>query len=378
MTRLLWGLCVLGWAAVAWASSGPEREATYAKLDVFAKVLNYVQTHHVDPKPPERLVYGAIEGLVNQLDAHSEFLTPEAYAALVDGAEPPRVGIGVRLGPAAQGLRVEAVIVEGPADRAGIREGDVVLEIDGQPVSDRVPVARERLAGSEGEPVGLVLRRGRERFERRVRRAPLRPVHAVGERTADGIGRVRIERFTRDLPLDLARILEVMAEQGPIRGVLLDLRGNTGGLVEAAARVADLWLEAGTIVTTEARGRVLEKYVARRFGTQPDYPLVLLVDGKTASSAEIVAAALQERDRAQVVGTRTFGKGSVQTLIELEDGSALKLTVARHYTPGHRSVQGVGVEPDHPVSPAAQQTDGDGDAAEARALAVLRRAIGRR
>lgn len=372
MVRVLLCAVAIGWGAAAIASSRPEREQTYAKLEVFAKVLNYIQTHHVTGAPPDVLVDGAIEGMMAELDAHSEYLNAEAYRALLEEAPQPPVGIGVALGRGDGGvLEVETVLTDSPADEAGVLEGDRLVRVDRRPVDGASPEQVEQwLAGEEGTATAVEFERGSDRYRRKLRRVPLRPFFVRGRREPDGVVRLRIERFSADAPVDVIRVLDRAKAQGPIRGLVLDLRDNPGGLVEAAARVADLWLRSGTIVTTEARGRVVEKYVAHGYGTEADYPMAVLVDGGTASASEILAAALQETGRAQVVGSRTFGKGSVQTLIELEDGSALKLTVAHHFTPGHLSVQGVGVVPDHPLPP-----DASGDAAwiEARKIVVGQR-----
>lgn len=347
----------------AGAITGEERERTYAQLRLFAKVLNLVQNGYVEDVPPERLVDGAIRGLVTKLDGHSRYLSKAEVESL--RPRPPPAHIGLRLGPPiAEGRPIEDLLPEGPAARAGLRIGDVVLGLDGHAVAElSIDAIERRLEGPEDEALTLTLPGADGRRRLRLRRARLRPFH-VRSAHVGAYGQLVIERFTADTPLDVRRNLDRLGE---LEGLVVDLRGNPGGLVESAARVADLWMRQGTIVSTEARGRVIEKLVAHPRGTEPDYPIVVLVDGRTASAAEILTAALSESRRATVVGARTFGKGTVQTIAELEDGSALKLTVARHFSPSHQSLQGRGLDPDVLVS-ATRQED---DAAMQRALEVL-------
>jgi carboxyl-terminal processing protease len=330
------------------ATTRAEREETYAKLAVFARVLNYVQSSYVEPRSPEELVYAAIHGMVSRLDGHSQFLEADDLQQLREDQDEAPADVGLVI-ERADGLRVADLLPEGPAARAGLRVGDRVRSIDGR--SDlSVAQAQAALRGAVDSTVTLEVQLPDGVRAVPLQRAHLRPFLVRAERRGP-FGVLSVRRFTSDTPLDVQRALARLRQPGPLAGLVLDLRDNPGGLVEAAARVADQWLAEGVIVTTEARGRVVEKLVAHPHGTEPDYPVVVLVDGGTASAAEIVTAALRESGRAEVVGARTFGKGSVQTVIELEDGSALKLTIARHYTPAHRSIQGVGIEPDHPVSP---------------------------
>lgn len=327
-----------------------ERESTYAQLAVFARVLNHVQTSYVDQVAPEVLVRGALRGLVQQLDGHSRYVEPDAVAELRTSAPPSHIGLRLQSSPS--GLEVADVHPEGPAARAGLRPGDVIQAIDGRTASELSPeAARAAMEGPPQTPVRLSVQHERGARDLELFREPLRPFTVRAYRSGTR-GVVRIARFGVDTPLDVRRALDRVRGDG-LDGLVLDLRDNPGGLVDAAARVADLWLTEGTIVTTEARGRVVEKLVAHAYGTEPNYPVIVLVNGTTASAAEIVAAALQEAGRAQVAGTRTFGKGTVQTVIDLEDGAALKLTIAHHFTPEHASIQGVGVVPDHPLTPPA-------------------------
>ncbi|MEM1025511.1 MAG: S41 family peptidase [Myxococcota bacterium] len=339
---LVVGLCMGTVTVTAGAITAEERERTYAQLTLFAKVLNLVQNGYVEDLPPERLVDGAIRGLVAQLDGHSRYLSKEEVEAL--RPRPPPAHVGLRFGAVRdRGRLVEDVLPEGSAARAGLRVGDLVLALEERPLAElELSDIHRRLEGEDGQILSLSLPGSQGPRELRLPRQRLRPFHVRSERHGP-FGRLVIERFTVDTPLDVRRNLERL---GALDGLVIDLRGNPGGLVASAARVADLWMKEGTIVSTEARGRVLEKLVAHPRGTEPDYPLVVLVDEQTASAAEILTAALEASRRARVVGARTFGKGTVQTIAELEDGSALKLTVARHYSPSHQSIQGRGISPD--------------------------------
>ncbi|MGF1511239.1 MAG: S41 family peptidase [Myxococcota bacterium] len=346
MARIKW--LVAGWLAgglssAAVANIPPESEVTYAQVAVFSKVLHYIQTSYVHRMSPRDLIYGAIHGMVARLDLHSQFIEPGAS----DGTSPDtdRAHIGVRLTADGSVLKVADLLPEATAAQAGVRIGDVVEAVDGQ-TGLTLEQAQRRLIGAEGSFVSLRLQRGGSTRTIEFRRDRFRPLLVHWERRGS-TGILRIRRFTSDTPLDVRRALDRFHASN-LQSLILDLRGNPGGLVDAAAQVADFWMRTGIIVTTEARGETVERWSAHRIDTEPDdYPLLILVDGQTASAAEIVAAALQESGRAEVVGVRTFGKGSVQTIIELEDGSVLKLTIALYRTPSHRAIQGVGVEPDH-------------------------------
>ncbi|HET6412164.1 MAG TPA: S41 family peptidase [Anaeromyxobacter sp.] len=330
----------------------------YRALDVFSRVLADIENSYVEEVGEQDLIYGAIEGMVARLDPHSAFYRPEAYRQVREETSGIFDGVGLEVTIEDGALTVIAPMADSPADHAGIRPGDRIVTIDGVPTRDlTLPEATRRLRGPAGTPVVLeVLRDGftspqkisltRDRVRAQsVEWRPLDPdrrylyarVKSFQERTDQSLGKA----------LDDGRA----ALGGEIRGLVLDLRNNPGGLVDAAVRTADLFLSSGTIVITEGRNhRNIEVLRAHEKGTEPGYPLIVLVNRGTASASEIVAGALQDNSRAVVMGTQTFGKGSVQTVIELEDGSGLKLTTARYYTPHHRSIQELGVTPDVTVA----------------------------
>ena len=322
---------------------------TYRNLAVFARVLNYVENNYVHEVDPVALVYGAIRGLLATLDPHSTFMEPEQYAAMKSEAQGEFGGIGVEVVKRPEGVVVVERYEGGPAVKAGLQVGDRIVAVEGQPVAalSLAEVVR-RIKGRAGTAVTLGVIRGRtDKAEAlAVVRDRIRVISVDARRLRDGYVYVRIKAFTERTSHELRRALDALTAAGPVRGLVLDMRDNPGGLLDEAVRVADTWLQDGVIVSTEGRTGPPEVEVAHPKDTEPDYPVVALVNGGTASSAEIVAGALQDHRRAVVLGTQTFGKGSVQTVIELEDHSALKLTIARYFTPAHRSIQGTGITPD--------------------------------
>jgi carboxyl-terminal processing protease len=331
----------------------------YRALDLFAQVFAHVENLYVDEVPRQELAHGAVEGLVRKLDPHSAFLGPDLYRAMKDETAGEFEGVGLELGIQDARLTVIAPMEGSPGARAGVLKGERLLAIDGVTTTGMALAdAARRLKGAAGTPVRLTLERdGGEPRELTVVRERVTS-ESVEWRVADasrGLVVVRIrsfqERTDRGVERALAGARGTLGRE--IGGVVLDLRGNPGGLLDEAVRVADRFLADGLIVTTEGRAqRVMDVERATGPGTEPNYPLAVLVDGGSASAAEILAGALQDHGRAAVVGTRTFGKGTVQQIIDLGDGSGLKLTVSRYFTPGHRSIQDSGITPDVPVAEA--------------------------
>ncbi len=372
----------LGLVAVAFAGgalvSAPlhartEGDDAYRSLAVFARVLNYVENNYVSEIPAKDLIYGAIRGMLATLDAHSAFMDPEQYAAVKSEAQGEFGGIGVELVKRGDRIAIVDVYTDGPAYAAGVKAHDRLVEVDTMPVLGRslAEVVRA-IKGPAGSALVLTVERDGVNglMELSVVRSRIRAVSVDHVRLGD-FGKVSIRSFTEHTAQDVKAALDALRESGPIRGLVLDVRDNPGGLLDEAVRIADLWLASGIIVSTEGRGRAPDVEYAHPRHTQPDYPIVVLVNGGTASASEIVAGALQDHHRGVVLGTQTFGKGSVQTVIELEDHSALKLTIAKYFTPAHRSIQGTGITPDVvvPVSrsknpaPVGRPTDNQLDAA---------------
>jgi carboxyl-terminal processing protease len=342
----------------AWAT---DVDGTYRKLRVFSQVLSYVQANYVDDVGEEELIYDSISGMLRDLDPHTTFMRPAEFQKLREDTAGEFGGLGIRLVQTDVGVLVEAVDPEGSAGRAGLQPGDRIVAIDGDVASDmEVDEVAKRLRGVPGTKVIVTIARAGWASARDV---PLIRRHVRVDSIdhgllEGGVGYVRIYSFQERTDHELAEALSELRKQAragggrQLGGLVLDMRDNPGGLLEEGVKVADRFLGKGDIVRTEGRNpRHVERQVAHDRGTEGDYPMVVLINGGTASASEIVAGALQDHGRARIVGARSFGKGSVQTLFGLEDGSGLKLTIARYFTPNGRSIQKVGIEPDMPVAP---------------------------
>lgn len=350
----LGALVVTGGVLSSRAWGAPSGSSPYENLGTFARALAHIEMSYVSAVDQDKLVYGAIRGMVRTLDPHSDYLDPTEYRVLASDTRGRFGGVGVEIDVRDGWLTVTAVFPGGPAERAGVKIGDRFVTIDGYRARDMpIEEAVRRMRGEPGTEVHVSLRRADDgpALDASMRREIISVDAVEGELLADRHLYVRMRVFQETTTRELADVLdEAMAatrDKGGIRGVLLDLRDNPGGLLDQAVSVADEFLSSGVIVSTRGRGgRELSVASARAGGTRPAWPIVVLVNGYTASAAEIVAGALGDHRRALIVGTRTFGKGSVQNIIELPDASALKITVARYYTPSGRSIQAEGIEPD--------------------------------
>ncbi len=343
----------------------------YQKLGVFTKALSYIEGHYVEDLSETDLMYGAARGLTDVLDPHSRFMDPEEYGKLkkeTEGNEEIE-GIGIDVEKRRNRFIIVSPIEGSPASKAGIEPGDVIKKVDGAEVATmEFDEAVARLQGPAGSEVSLVIdRRGRD-LSFRIKRARYEVKAVEGRLLEGGVGYVKIRVFSSATDGALGELLDQLsAKAKSLRGVVLDLRRNPGGLLDQGIRVADRFLSEGLIVKTVGKGgQVMDEAKAHSRGTWSGFPMIVLVDGATASAAEIVAGALQDHNRAVVLGTQTFGKGSVQTVIDLDGcGSkpcGLKLTVARYYTPSGRSIQGQGITPNIVVdatAPPAEEGDGE-------------------
>jgi len=327
------------------------KDETYQKIDVFAQVLHYIQNSYVEDVSAQKLLYGAIRGMLGTLDPHSNFMTPREFKSMQEDTSGHFGGVGIEMVVRGGALVVVAPIDDTPADRAGILPGDRIVKIDGNStIKMDVVEASRRIKGVPGTKVVLTI--DRDEFDKpkdfilirlRIRLNPIEKYVPL-----PGYGVIKIRSFQERTERHLKEAIGELKKKngGELLGLVLDLRNNPGGLLEQAVRVSDRFISEGVIVETKARGNRVEKDVAHSRGTEPFYPLICLVNGGSASASEIVAGALQDHGRAVIMGTRTFGKGSVQTVVELKDGSGLKLTIARYYTPRHRSIQEQGIIPD--------------------------------
>ncbi len=333
----------------------------------FTAVMSLVKQAYVEPVDDHQLMLAAIKGMLVGLDPHSEYLEADELDQLNEDTSGSYAGLGLEVTTVDGFLRVIAPIDETPAERAGIKAGDTILRIDNVPVqADNLGDAVDMLRGAAGSDVTLsILREGsREPQEFKLKREIIRVASVRGRLLEPGYAYLRVAQFQAETGSDLRkRIASLQKENGkPLLGAVLDLRSNPGGLLNAAVEVSDLLLDAGDIVTT--RGRIREAEMAFR-ATPGDAlegaSLVVLIDRGTASAAEIVAGALKDNHRALLMGRRSFGKGSVQTVLSLDDRHALKLTTARYYTPSGVSIQASGIQPDIELADLAL-SENEGDA----------------
>ncbi len=326
-----------------------ERDELYQRLKILAEAMDVVQRNYVEPVSPKDLVYGAVEGIVARLDPHSSFLTPEMFQEMQVETEGTFGGLGIEITVRDGRLTVVSPIEDTPAARAGIRAGDVIVKIEDEPTQDMdLMEAVRRMRGPKGTRITIyILRKGWDKPKAFTLTRDVIRIKSVRARRVGDVGIIRLAQFQQATHREVADALERFREEGGLAGLVLDLRNNPGGLLDQAVKVADLFLRKGTVVSTKGRDPEQEVvYTARDDGTEPDLPLVVLVNGGTASASEIVAGALQDHHRALILGERTFGKGSVQTILPLSDGSGLRITTALYYTPSGRTIQARGIEPD--------------------------------
>jgi len=345
----------LGSVAVRRAQALPND--TYQELETFANVLAIVQKNYVEPVTTKRLIDGAITGMLSSLDPHSAYLTPELYRDLEVETRGSFGGLGIEITIKNGILTVMSPIDDTPAYRAGIKSGDQIIKIDNDFTKDMtLNEAVKRMRGPKGSKIKLTIHRQNvpELFTVAIARDVIKIPSVKAKKLDDGFDYVRVSTFQENTDEAVQKALDDFEKEheGHIKGLVLDLRDDPGGLLQQAVKVSDEFLDGGMIVYTLGRREDQEqKFFSHKKTDFDDYPLVVLVNGGTASASEIVAGALQDQRRAVVVGTQTFGKGSVQTILPLDDHSALRLTTARYFTPNGRSIQAVGITPDVDVEP---------------------------
>jgi carboxyl-terminal processing protease len=319
----------------------------YPQLEKFSDCLGIIEKSYVDEVPSDKLIEGAIKGMVSVLDPHSAYLTKEGYREMQISTTGSFGGLGIEIGIRDDVLTVITPIEGTPAFEAGILPGDKIIKIEGSSTIDmNLEDAVKLLRGPKGSKVTITILRESEEapFDLTITRAIIHIQSVKSQMLDPGYGYIRVRNFQVDTAEDIYKSLE---EMGPLKGLILDLRYNPGGLLDQAIAVSDLFLSEGKIVYTDGRrSEDKTEYSAQKEGTFTGFPMVVLINGGSASAAEIVSGALQDNKRAIVVGVKSFGKASVQTIRPLTDGSAIKLTVARYYTPSGRSIQATGIEPD--------------------------------
>jgi carboxyl-terminal processing protease len=332
------------------ASKSAESGATYEQLKLFTEVLSIVQNQYVDEVPPRELIYSAIKGTLRGLDPHSSFLDPESYREMQVETSGSFGGLGIEITLRDDILTVVAPIEGTPAYRAGIQPGDRIVKIDGIVTKDmQLSDAVKRMRGKPGSKVTIAV--GREGWTEPkdfdITREQIRVQSVRTHDLSNGIGYLRVRQFQEQTAHDVEAALDKFAKSGT-KAMVLDLRNNPGGLLTSAVEVAEKFLEDGKLVVyTEGRVRNQNmRFSAHAKKPLSTIPMVILINQGSASASEIVAGALQDYNRAVLVGTQTFGKGSVQTIIPLSDGSGLRLTTAKYFTPKGRSIHGKGIAPD--------------------------------
>lgn len=339
---------------------GPQRDSgvlaapdkpIYKSLKTFHEILNMVEKNYVEEMDSKTLIDGAINGVMRSLDPHSSYMTADMYKELEVETRGSFGGIGIEITIKKDVLTVVSPIEDTPAFLAGIKAGDQIIRIDGKSTKDiSIMEAVKKLRGPKDSQVTItIMRENLDKPKDVVLTRGIIKIKSIRSKIFDdNIGYIRIASFQERTVDDLRKTLEDFdAKVQTPRGFILDLRNNPGGLLHQAIAVSDVFLKSGIIVTTKGRIKSMETMaMARDDGHEPKCPIVILVNEGTASAAEIVSGALQDNGRALVIGTQTFGKGSVQTVIPLEDGAAIKLTTAKYYTPKGRSIQAEGITPD--------------------------------
>jgi carboxyl-terminal processing protease len=323
----------------------------YEDLRVFTDVLEHLQKDYVEETKDKELIYGAIKGMLDTLDPHSSFMKPEVYREMQMETKGKFEGLGLVIEMKKGLLLVVSPIEDTPAFEAGIQSGDHITKIDGHPTEKmELHDAAMMMRGAKGTKVTITITR--EGFAKPKDITIVRdiiPLRSVKYEVLEkGIGYVRISQFNEQTASDFEKAIQKLnaLNKDPLKGLIIDLRNNPGGLLDQAVKVADTFISSGVIVSIEGRNKEQKmKFTAHRDGTLESFALIVLVNSGSASGSEILAGALQDHAKALILGTQTFGKGSVQTIFPLKDGSGLKLTTARYYTPKGKTIQAMGITP---------------------------------
>src|ERR1700722_9027377 len=340
----------------AGAASGNTAE-TYKELNLFGDVFEKVRSDYVDEVSDDTLVEGAINGMLTSLDPHSNYLNAKNFTDMKVQTRGEFGGLGIEVSMENGLIKVVSPIDDTPAARAGLKPGDLIPHLDGSPVQGMtLPEAVEKMRGPVNSEVTLKIRRtGKDPFDVKLTRATIKIQSVRSHLEGNDIGYIRITSFNEQTDVGLENAMKNLKQQAgsKLAGLVLDLRNNPGGLLDQAVAVSDAFLEKGEIVSTRGRrADDAQRYNAHTGDISGGLPMVVLINGGSASASEIVAGALKDHHRAILLGTKSFGKGSVQTIIQLPGHGAIRLTTARYYTPSGRSIQGEGVPPDITVEPA--------------------------
>jgi carboxyl-terminal processing protease len=336
---------------------------TFEDLKLFSDVIHIIQKDYVEETKSKDLIYGAIKGMLETLDPHSAFMSPSMFKEMQEETKGRFEGLGIEITLKDGVLTVVSPIEDTPAFKAGIQAGDQILKIDGESTKNFTLMdSVKRLRGPKGSKVTItIMREGLTKPKDFTLVRDVIPIRSVRYELLDKhYGYIRLSQFQDKTDSDFEKAMKALEEEskGKLYGLVLDLRNNPGGLLDQAVKISDRFIDSGTIVSIDGRREeVKQKWVAHPEGTMPRYPLVVLINGGSASGAEIVAGAIQDHGRGILVGSQTFGKGSVQTIIPLKDGAGLRLTTARYYTPNGRSIQAKGIVPDIIVKPSRTEEE---------------------
>jgi len=363
-------------AATALLLSGPavteKSSDTYRQLDLFGAVFERVRSSYVDKVTDKKLIESAINGMLQSLDPHSSYMDADAFKEMTIQTKGEFGGLGMEVTLDKGVVKVVSPIDETPAAKAGIQAGDYITHIDGKSVVGwSLKEAVDKLRGPIDTKVTIKIKRGeKDPFDVTLSRAQI-TVKSVRYRTEGNVGVIRVTSFTENTDVGVREALASFKQKLGDKwvGVVLDLRNNPGGLLDQAIGVSDEFLDSGEIVSTRGRdGKVTSRFNAKKGDGAEGKPVIILVNGGSASASEIVAGALQDHRRAIVMGTQTFGKGSVQTIVPLGNQGAMRLTTARYFTPSGRSIQAVGVTPDITVEQGKFEAANSGDTRRERDL----------
>jgi carboxyl-terminal processing protease len=331
----------------------PGSEASsYEQIKIFSQALSIVQQNYVEEPDNEEIIRGAIQGMLRSLDPHSSFMDPDMYKEMQIDTAGEFQGVGITIGIRDGILTVIAPIDDTPAFRAGIQAGDKIVRVEGKPTKEMsLMEAVKLMRGPKGTDVTITIVRtgSSEPIDFTITRDVIPLISAKVKDIDDDVGYIRVTQFQKDTKEEFEEALKKIKEEkgDALKGIIIDLRNNPGGLLMSAIDIANKFVDSGAIVSTKGRLKNQNySYNADSKISEPEYPMVVLVNGGSASASEIVAGALQDHKKAIIIGTKTFGKGSVQTIYRLNDGSGMRVTTAKYYTPSGRSIQNTGIEPD--------------------------------
>ena len=339
------------------AKAPADDKDTYEMLNLFGEVLDRAKMSYVEEVSDKQLIESAINGMLVALDPHSSFLDGQSFKYMNEQTKGKFGGLGIEVTMESGIVKIVSPIDDTPASRAGLKPGDYITAIDGQQVAGMsLNDAVDKMRGKVGSKVKLSIRRiNAKPFDVTLKREEIKIQSVKSDIKQNDVAYIRITSFSEDTDKMVEKALQKAQEKtgNKISGLVLDVRNNPGGLLDQAVSVSDLFLEQGEIVSTRSRNAAdTVRYSAKKGDIAKDMPIVVLVNDGSASASEIVAGALQDHKRAVIMGEKTFGKGSVQTVIPLGDYGAMRLTTARYYTPSGRSIQATGIEPDIEVKPA--------------------------